>query len=315
VVGVGVVIGTLWALQVFGKEWFQLRSPPDQLLVAPIQRRTDIGGRFRLIGQNPLPSTVTAGSLLPLVVYWRALVEMDQNYTVALWMEDVATSETLVNVEQMHPSDIPTSGWATGLYLRNEWQIAIPDDALPIQYALRIGFRDPATGEMLPTTQGTTFELGRIWVEPMAKPNPPDRPHVRFGSTIELLGTRANGEVLTLYWRTDTPVTNDYTLFIHLLDQDGYLVGQLDGLPYDNRYPMWAWQPGQIIEDRRNLAEAQIDLTRVRSIAVGAYNRITEERLPAVDAGGSTLPNYALTIAWEKKKPSLHPFFRHFIPR
>ena len=300
IVAVSATIGALacavWVLQLIGGYWFQLHSQPDQALPARIQQRADIGDRFRLLGLDPLPTTIQAGDSLDIVAYWRALDEMDENYAVVLRLEDIATNQVEAAVEQPHPSDIPTSGWATGLYLRNAIQMPIPVDAPPIHYALRAGFRDHATGEMLPTEQGTMVELGRLWVLPAHKPAAPAGPRATFNQAIELLGAETNKAHLTLYWRVDAPIAGDYSIFVHLLGEESQLLGQLDGTPYANRYPLWAWQPGQIIEDRRDLAATQIDLTQLHSVAVGIYDPATGQRLAAVDAEGNPLPDNAQII-------------------
>jgi hypothetical protein len=294
----GTVICGVLLLQMAGADWFQLESPPDQALVAPIQRHEDVGEQFRLLGQNPLPTTIGAGDTLSVVVYWRSLADTDTNYAVVLQLDNVGNGQTLVTMEQSHPNNIPTSGWATGLYVRNEWQLSIPDDALPVQYTLRIGFRDPTTGEMLPTANGTTIELGKLWVLPENEPQSPAGPHARFGAAVELLGARTSNTTLTLYWRATAPVGEDDRIFIHLLDAEGQMVGQMDGLPFDNRYPIWEWRPEQVIEDVRDLTATSVDLSQIHSIAIGIYNPTTNERLAATDDAGSPLPDNALIIPW-----------------
>ena len=298
---VGGVVGVLLLLQVVGADYFQLHSPPDQALAAPVVRHDDIGGKFRLLGQNALPTTVRAGATLPVIAYWRSLADMDENYSVVLRLEDVGSNQTLVEMVQAHPSDIPTTGWATGLYVRNEWQVEIPADALPLQYALRTGFSDPATEEMLPSETGTMVELGRLWVLPQDEPKPANGPSARFGPTIELLGAGTDGEVLTLYWRADAPVSGEYSIFVHLLDAEGQILGQMDGLPFANRYPLWAWRPGQFIEDRREVAATEVDLAQLQRIAVGVYDSVTGDRLAATDGDGNPLANNAVMISWEGK--------------
>jgi hypothetical protein len=123
-----------------------------------------------------------------------------------------------------------------------------------------------------------------------------------LGATMnDPVNDSVNDSRLTLYWRADKPIPDEYNIFIHLLDDRGQLLGQMDGTPYANRYPLWAWQPGQIIEDRRDLTGTQIDLAQVHSIAVGVYHPATGERLAAVDANGNPLPNNALIITWQKQ--------------
>ena len=303
----GTAICLALVLQSAGADWFQLKSPPDQALAAPVARHEDIDGRFRLLGQNVLQTTIRAGEMLPVVAYWRALDDMDTNYAVVLQLENSADGQILVETEQSHPNNIPTSGWATGLYVRNAWQLPIPTDALPVQNTLRVGFRDPDSGNMLPTSGGTStgdtmISLGQLWVLPPVEPKPPAGSRVRFGDAIELVGTRIDGTTLTLYWRANSPVSDEYTIFVHLLDANGTMVGQVDGLPFANRYPTWAWRPEQIIEDVRDLAapefDGEFDIAQIQAIAVGLYLPATGERLTALDTQGNQLPNNAQIIEW-----------------
>ncbi len=290
------------ALQIGGEPWFELRSAPDQALTAPVPRHEDVGAQFRLLGQNAMPDTVRAGATLPIVAYWRALDDTDTNYAVVLRVVDVAEGQVLVEAEQRHPNNIPTSGWATGLYVRNEWQLTIPAAALPIQYAVHTGFRDPSSGALLPTTAGDTVELGRLWVTPRQPPQPPaDGPRAHFGTNIELVGVRTARGSITFYWRATTPIAEAYSIFVHLLDENGAMVGQADGLPYGNRYPTWAWRPGQIIEDRRDLVAAGFDPARLHTVAVGIYVPATETRLTARAEDGAPLAHDALMIPWAKE--------------
>jgi hypothetical protein len=294
------VVGVTILLHSVGAEWFQLRSAPDEALAAPVPRHEDVGGQFRLLGQSVLPRTIRAGGVLPVVGYWRSLVDMDENFAAVLSVVDVATGQPLVEMEQTHPNNIPTSGWATGLYVRNTWQVPVPADTLPIQYAVRATFRHPDTGELLAVAASDDgVELGRLWVLPQVEPDPPDGPRARFGASIELVGAAVEGDALTLFWRADTLVSEEYGIFVHLLDANGELLGQLDGLPFANRYPTWAWRPQQVIEDRRSVSATGVDLTQIDHIAVGFYRVASGKRVPAVDSEGQPLADNAFLIAWK----------------
>ncbi len=278
-----VVVGVL-GLQVAGGRWFQLHSQPDQALPAQVPLRADFGDLFRLLGIDSLPEAVRGGESLNLVAYWRALDDSDDNYSVELHLVDLATGLPVASVRQVHPNDIPTSGWATGLYVRNELSLPLPADLLPVQYGVRVGFYDPkqerylaptapqgsdlpgsseASWKVVPTVQGDLLELGRVWVLPQSAPQPPAGPRAHFGDDVQLLGVRQAPEAVTFYWQSDAPLPAGLTIFVHLLDAEGKVIGQLDGAPYANRYPLDAWRPDQIIEDTRTLAQAGVDPAQV----------------------------------------------------
>lgn len=292
---VALVALGVWGLQGVGGRWFQLHSAPDQALPAQVITRADFGDLFRLLGMDNLPEVVRAGEALPVVVYWRALDDSDDNFSVELHLVDPVTGATAASLRQVHPEDIPTSGWATGLYVRNDLTLPLPADLLPIQYSVRVGFYDPTRDRYLPTAQGNLWEVGRVWVEAATAPQPPAGPRVQFGDSLHLLGVHQTPDAITLYWRTDAPLPEGLTIFIHLLDANGQVIGQLDGAPYANRYPLAAWRPDQVIEETRRFAQAGIDPTQVARAMVGVYQLADGVRLSAVREG-SRLPDDALVI-------------------
>ncbi|RME49586.1 MAG: hypothetical protein D6796_04660, partial [Caldilineae bacterium] len=290
-IGVAILAGVA-AVQ-FAAGAFRLQSPPDAPAVVQHPLHADFGDAVRLLGVDPPPETVIAGRPLAVTVYWRALHPLAADYAVFLHL-DAPDGETLATADETHPADIPTSHWPPSLYLRNPLQLTVPAGALPIRYTLRVGLYDPQTGQRLPLPGGeTAFAVGRVWVEPVRSPRPPDGPRARFGDSIRLLGARFDpaAQTVTLYWQTDAPLSGDDSIFLHLLDAGGARVGQADGTPYGNRYPLPDWRPGQVIADPRPVGAAG-----AVELAVGVYNPRTGQRLPATDDAGRPLPDNALRI-------------------
>ena len=282
----------------------QLHSPPDTARPAKEALRVDFEDKIRLLGVDPPRQTMKAGTALTMVAYLRALQDLeDEDYTIFLHLDDAVTGETVATVDKAHPGDIPTSDWATGLYVRSPLKLTVPAHADPIQYVLRLGFYDARSGDLLSLADGGAdlYDAARVWVTSPVQPRPPDGPRARFGESIELLGAELDadaGEVI-FYWRTREPVAQNYSVFVHLLDENGETIGQLDGAPYANRYPTGAWRPGQIIEDRRALAAAGADVSRIHRIVLGLYDPASGERLPAYDDRGDPLPDHALVLPIE----------------
>jgi hypothetical protein len=59
---------------------------------------------------------------------------------------------------------------------------------------------------------------------------------------------------VTLFWQISQPVTDNYSVFVHLLDEEGQITAQNDDLPRTGAYPVPWWQPGEIVEDVHPLA-------------------------------------------------------------
>ena len=303
--GVTAVVATVLVLQTGFPGLFVLASPLDVALPAPVTRRAEFDGKLRLLGLDRLPTAVAAGDWLTVVAYWRVIEDLDDDYSVFLHLDDPITGQTVASVTHLHPSETPTSDWETGQYVRNSLRLTVPPDTAPIQYALRVGFVDPRTGDLLPVADppGDVLEIGRVWVTPRGRVAAPNGPSATFGEGIHLLGVALAGDTLVMAWRTDAALTADYSIFVHLLDDAGQLIGQADGAPYANRYPLYAWRPGQVILDRRDLAVTGADLTRVAAVVVGVYDPTADARLPAVDAAGAPLPDDAVRVPLEAARP------------
>ena len=82
-----------------------------------------------------------------------------------------------------------------------------------------------------------------------------------------------------LWWRANRPVNQSYTVFNHLLDEQGNLRAQQDGAPGGGTSPTDWWMPGEIVDDHHVIPipeeiEAPVDLT----LAVGLYTWPSGER-------------------------------------
>ncbi len=89
------------------------------------------------------------------------------------------------------------------------------------------------------------------------------------------------------------PFSPDETIFAHLVDLQGQLVAQADGDPLKGLFPLAECQPGEQIREFRLFRSPTM---MGNSFKIGVYNRATEQRLNAVDAGGQPIPDNAVTF-------------------
>jgi hypothetical protein len=100
---------------------------------------------------------------------------------------------------------------------------------------------------------------------------------------------------LQLTWQALSPLTESYTVFVHLTDANGQGHGQVDGPPLNGLYPMYLWQPGIRYPDNRTLdLPPELPPGRYR-LETGLYPLGGGDRLP-VTTGPGRLPGDTLIL-------------------
>jgi len=88
---------------------------------------------------------------------------------------------------------------------------------------------------------------------------------------------------LTLYWRALCPITENYTVFVHLLDANGEVLAQDDKLPGLD-YATIFWSEGEVVQDQYRLKTDVHTPPGSYRVEVGLYRSIDGQRLPIRDA-------------------------------
>ena len=121
---------------------------------------------------------------------------------------------------------------------------------------------------------------------------------IQFADRVRLLGydltaSQVNpGETVnvTLYWQALAPMSENYSVFIHLVNRDDLIVGQRDLYPGQGTFPTSLWQPGDIFADIYIIPVGSTILTpNLLQVVVGLYRLADGTRLPISNAGGGTL--------------------------
>jgi len=129
--------------------------------------------------------------------------------------------------------------------------------------------------------------------------------NVNLGGLVRLVGydvdTRRAGPsgriAVTLYWQPQTPIPDDYHVFVHL-EGDGEggsapgIWGQADGRPVCWTYPTFDWRPGQIIADQHAITIKPDTPPGEYPILVGMYQPETGTRLDVLNEAGNPTANF-----------------------
>jgi len=116
---------------------------------------------------------------------------------------------------------------------------------------------------------------------------------VNLGNQLELIGydieeeeVEVGGRVqLTLYWRALAQMERDYTVFTHLIDEEGRIWGQKDNEPLGGSYPTSFWDDGEVVKDEYELRVKEGTPPGGYLLEVGMYLLSTGERLPLLEGG------------------------------
>jgi predicted membrane-bound mannosyltransferase len=119
----------------------------------------------------------------------------------------------------------------------------------------------------------------------------------RLGDHISLLGYQLSdaqlsaGDALTvtLFWQSDGRLIENYHVFVHLLDADGHMVAQHDGVPGQGERPTWDWRDREVLQDDHTLLIDTDSPLGMYTLSVGMYDFQTITRLPVIGPDGERL--------------------------
>jgi hypothetical protein len=127
---------------------------------------------------------------------------------------------------------------------------------------------------------------------------------VQLGDHISLPGYRLSatqlsaGEPLTvtLFWQSDGRLVEDYHVFVHLVDADGQIAAQHDGVPVQGERPTWDWRDREVFQDEHVLSIDPSLPGGAYTLSVGMYDHLTGVRLPAVSSSGDLWPEGRIVL-------------------
>jgi len=285
---------------------------PTQLSASQLQEMDygldiEFGDKIKLLGYEMEASEARSNTEVSVTLYWRCLSEMKENH--GLRIQILGTNAQVYGTLHLHPGhgNFPTSLWEKGDTFRETYRVPIAQDVpTPSLAYFKVSFLpSKSSGDTLlplnannhPT--GTAF--GQLIVRAYQEPQVKDRTYYELAEKIGLVGYRidsgTDGEVrITLFWQALTDVERDYTVFIHLVDNDGDLVGQRDSQPNNGLSPTSIWKTGEVIEDEHVISLSPATRGGRYSVRVGLYDLRTMKRLPAFDADGSRLPHDVIVL-------------------
>ncbi|GIK42044.1 MAG: hypothetical protein BroJett011_58770 [Chloroflexota bacterium] len=237
--------------------------PPVQAATLPIQTMTNavFSQTVHLVGYSLGQGPFKAGEILPLNLFWESLVDSPGSLTSVVQLQDAAGQPVLsYEREPLRPSP----QWRQGTLLRDPYDVALPPTLAPGEYRLVVAL---TTAEKTRLVVGDSDQLILTTVTTIDRPHVFEAPtpqiplEVNFSDQAKLVGldlpqTRVKVGAflpLTLYWQALAPFDRSWTVFVHLLDEQGQIVSQQDQIPGAGQFPTTSWLAKEYLVDSYNL--------------------------------------------------------------
>jgi 4-amino-4-deoxy-L-arabinose transferase-like glycosyltransferase len=272
---------------------------PDCFMPAQYVQQTQFGDQILFLGYDMATTRAPFDGKLRINLYWRALREMGEDYTIYLKL--INGVYHVWGQQDSRPcwDGSPTNGWKKGQVVEDKREIDVLPGTPPGLYQVEIILYDLHSGQTLEPMDGEKPLLGPVeiprWeslsVEALGIEHPIK---ADLGDKVSLLGYNIESGFrpgdnihLTLFWRCLEETGQSYTVFTHLVDVRDNIVAQKDNPPVDGFYPATRWEPEEIIRDQYDLIIPPATPLGKYRIEVGMYLAETGERLPLLSNDGS----------------------------
>ena len=253
------------------------------------------------------PSSISPGGTLDVLLNWRATATITPFGTV-LNVTNPLDGTPYAQIDQITPNNLSNDWIEAGQLVPTYYQMTlvpdIPVGAYPV--TLQLHKADFLTPEPI-LRAGETNTLDRSILAYVAVPwegEPSGEPvNASYADGIELRSVEINGEAvsngsisLRLFWQTTQTPAQNYTIFVHFLDEAGQFITGADGVPFGGRYPTRGWHPGDTIPSDHLLTLPDNLPSGSYQIKTGLYLPSTGDRLLATAADGTQPPDFSILL-------------------
>lgn len=271
-------------------------------------------GRLQLLNYDLEVRDSVAGGSLVIELMWRQIDRLGEGpaltYRLADARGDVADERDIPLASQSYPVE----SWMQGEWVRRRYQLPLSPRIETGEYNLQIGVKSLSSGRMwgLRTGPWGIWPEGQ-WVD-LAAVRIEGRDHLfqipdiqrvlsrDLGDCIRLMGYDLKAQSvspgdeihLRLYWQSRCETDTSYSVFTHLLDGEGAIQSQKDGVPANGGIPTTYWVEGEIIMDEYDITVPPELAEGDYTIIAGMYDPQTGNRLPISDENGAMVRDHVV---------------------
>lgn len=249
--------------------------------------------------KTPAGVAFRPGEGMSVVLAWRAAEVPADDYQASLWAVLGEEAWPLTDPLPLAGIDYPSSNWLPGQVVRGFFDGRVPPELESGDYTLGLRVTDSGGTPVAEMALAPLRVQG--WPRQFEEPAMQVEVGANFGDQIELLGYDVSAVAgspetlgLVLYWRALSEMPVSYTAFVHLLDEEGRIVSQVDHVPGDGSFPTTGWLPGEVIADGYRLSLSGLESKSASQIEIGLYDPASGQRLPVLDDMGDQVDDKVL---------------------
>jgi hypothetical protein len=268
-------------------------APPRNLPQPPIVLNQTIRQQLELLGATRGALEAATGESVDLALWWYATDFVPYTSIRLELMGGNNVGRILSNTQPVNGT-YPFTSWQTPQFLI-DWQTArLPGDIPAGDYRLLARFLDGADATLATSDLGplrVTVTERNFTVPDVERPYPNT-----FGNEIKLLGynltplNESDHYQLDLIWQAQTEPSNNYTVFVHLLQANSSCnpcLWQQDVMPQQNQYPTSRWLSDEVVTDTYQITLPPDTPPGSYQLEIGLYIAETGQRLQVVQPNGS----------------------------
>lgn len=251
--------------------------------------------------------SVRPGHNLPLSLFWQIPTTTASGAELVYELRVVDDAGQTLRQDENRVGPDWFSAWDGETAVRENNSIYIYPEAAPGEYEIELrvrqGERWLERQSWWPFGNGRAITIGKFTVEPW--PLNTEMPSFEqpigadFGGFVTLVGMdfeeRPSTLDFTLHWQTHTPPDNNYLIFVHLVNDAGEIVSQIDQIPVSGLRPTGGWRAGEVLVDSYQLPLPPDLPMGVYDGRIGLYLPDSFTRMP-ITLNGQPQPNDQLEL-------------------
>ncbi len=291
-----------------GQEVASLYEIPAGGLFSSDESMTVVGANFsneiELVEYSVDSHILDPGGELWITLYWHRLEGASEDYETFVQILD-AQGQAIAQVHRWTLDGVyRTRLWDQDELVPTRFRLDVPPELPAGRYTVIAGLYRVLHNESLPVVddQGSaphaTLSGFKVALPPANPTQPAPEQEILFGDMIRLIGlgaeTTTDSLILRADWQAIDYSAADHTLFIHVVDAEENIVGQLDTQPRYGSYPTGIWDVDEVVPDEYVLPIGDLPAGDY-TVYMGWYTLPGGERLSAT-ANGETAPDNRIAI-------------------